>query len=304
MPIMENYPVKNPLPDTINLHFTPHCNARCKFCFAEYSDVKSPCSIDEWMQIISCIAEVPFGGQARRVNFVGGEPTVHKNLPELLAHAKSVGLRTSMVTNGFALLMHGIEPYADWIDLIGLSIDSIDPRVIAKTGRYHRGTGYIPTERHWLALADKIHRRGIDLKINTVVNRLNRLEDIGPFIVRMNPHQWKLFQVTRVEGQNDIHFDDWEVSPDEFDKYCQRHRLLAAKGLHLVKESCDLMLNSYAIIGPNGCFVDNTNEGHRYSRPILDAGIASAWNEVYFDYEAFRIRRGNQVISEKEAAYA
>lgn len=301
---MEDYTVKKHLPDTINLHFTPHCNARCKFCFAEYSEVQSISSTTELKQIIDLIAEVPNESAARRVNFVGGEPTIHKDLPELLAHAKSVGLKTSMVTNGFSMLMHGIEPYADWIDLIGLSIDSIDPHIIAKTGRYHRGSGYIPSERHWLTLADAIHAQGIGLKVNTVVNQLNADDDMNAFIRRMSPKQWKLFQVTCVEGQNDITFGEWEISSDEFEAYGQRHHQLASEGIHVVKEPSDLMVNSYAIIGPNGRFVDNADGRHRYSQPILEVGIANAWATVWFDEEAFRQRRRSNVISEMGVAHA
>ncbi len=303
MPIMEDYTVKKHLPDTINLHFTPHCNARCKFCFAEYSEVNTPCSTGELKEIISRIAEVP-SDEARRVNFVGGEPTIHKDLPEMLSHARSVGLKTSMVTNGLSLLMHGIDPYVGKIDMIGLSIDSVDPEIIARTGRFHRGTGYIPSERHWLTLAEQIHKAGIVLKINTVVNRLNVDAAMNGFIRSMTPKQWKLFQVTCVGGQNDASFAEWEISEDEFDAYGQRHCQLSAEGVQVVKESSDLMLNSYAIIGPNGCFVDNADGMHRYSQPILEVGVAKAWDTVRFDAEAFRQRRSNNITSGKEVAHA
>ncbi len=131
------------LPDTINLHFTPYCNARCQCCFAKYSEVQSPCSTQSLKKIIDLIAQEPASDQLRRVNFVGGEPTIHKDLPSLLTH-----------------------------------------------------------------------------------------------------------------------------------------------------ENSDLMLNSYAIIGPNGCFVDNASGKHLYSRPIEEVGIVEAWAEIRFDSESFVARRG------------
>jgi radical S-adenosyl methionine domain-containing protein 2 len=290
------------LPDTINLHFTPYCNARCKFCFAKYSETQTPCSTQSLKKIINLIAEEPAIGQPRRVNFVGGEPTIHKNLPALLTHAKLCGLQTSLVSNGLEMLIHGIEPYEGCIDMIGLSIDSIAPNVIAQTGRFHRKSGYLPDRMDWLDLAEKIHASSINLKINTVVQRLNHNEDLNDFITGMTPRQWKIFQVTKIDGQNDINFHKWKIRREEFNDYCFRHRNLVEQGIRVTHEDSDLMLNSYAIIGPNGCFVDNASGKHLYSRRIEEVGIVEAWAEIRFDSESFGARRGLGA-SKKEVAY-
>ncbi|NOR25052.1 MAG: radical SAM protein [Desulforhopalus sp.] len=280
------------LPDTINLHFTPYCNARCQFCFAKYSEVQSPCSTQSLKKIIDLIAQEPASDQLRRVNFVGGEPTIHKDLPALLTHAKLCGLQTSIVSNGLEMLIHSIEPYAGCTDMIGLSIDSIAPNVIAQAGRLHRTSGYLPDRLDWLNLAGKIHNSSIKLKINTVVQRLNHDEDMNDFIAGMTPRQWKIFQVTKIDGQNDIDFQKWKIRREEFNNYCFRHRNLVKQGIRVTHENSDLMLNSYAIIGPNGCFVDNASGKHLYSRPIEEVGIVEAWAEIRFDSESFVARRG------------
>lgn len=292
------------LPDTINLHFTPSCNAHCHFCFARYSTIQTPCSTEEFKRIIEIIAAQPHARGPRRVNFVGGEPTIYKDLPLLLNHAKRCGLQTSMVSNGLGLLLHGLEPYKENTDMIGLSIDSIDPGVIHQTGRFLRKRHYVPDEKEWYTLASKIHRAGIRLKINTVVHRLNHTEDLNTFITQTSPEQWKIFQVTRINGQNDNEFRNWQISKNEFDDYCCRHRLVDHQGIRVVPESSDVMRNSYAIIGPHGCFVDNADETHHYSSPILEVGLKRAWSEIRFDHTAFLLRRGQAAHAQKEVFHA
>lgn len=49
---------------------------------------------------------------------------------------------------------------------------------------------------------------------------------------------------------------------------------------------------TYAMVGPNGCFFDNSNGSYRYSRPIASVGIEAAWSEITFSEERFRIRNG------------
>lgn len=258
----------------------------------KYSEVQSPCSTQSLKKIIDLIAQEPASDQLRRVNFVGGEPTIHKDLPALLTHAKLCGLQTSIVSNGLEMLIHSIEPYAGCTDMIGLSIDSIAPNVIAQAGRLHRTSGYLPDRLDWLNLAGKIHNSSIKLKINTVVQRLNHDEDMNDFIAGMTPRQWKIFQVTKIDGQNDIDFQKWKIRREEFNNYCFRHRNLVKQGIRVTHENSDLMLNSYAIIGPNGCFVDNASGKHLYSRPIEEVGIVEAWAEIRFDSESFVARRG------------
>lgn len=289
--------MKHLLPDTINLHFTSACNAGCKFCFARYGGVPETGSLNRLKLIIKLISEVPSNNGARRVNFVGGEPTLHPALPELLAYAKELGLRTSIVTNGFELLMNGLDPYRNCTEMIGLSIDSIYSHVNAGSGRFHRKTGFIPLANQWQQLAAEIHRAGIELKINTVVHQLNHRENMSSFIARLAPQQWKIFQVTQVDGQNDADFDQWKISKAEFDAYCLRHYDLPNSGIRITPEASEVMINSYAMISPHGRFVDNSAGFHRYSPPIDQVGVSAAWSKIAFDQDAFENRRSSLLLS-------
>lgn len=288
------------LPQTVNLHFTKLCNAKCKFCFAEYSELTGSVRLEQFLRIISMIAEEPNNGTPRRINFVGGEPTIIKELPQLIAHAKSCGLKTSIVTNGLKLISEGIDAFRD-LDMIGVSIDSLDAATIEEIGRfgYIKGQKVIPTLNDWIKLSGEIHRAGIQLKINTVVNRLNHDECLHELVQKTNPKKWKIFQVTHVDGQNTDSYDDWSVTDDEFDAFVMRHQDLAPSGTEIVVERAEWMINSYAMVGPNGCFVDSAN-GHRYSKPIADVGISAAWAEIRYDSQRFELRSRSVTGAQRE----
>lgn len=86
------------LPGTVNLFINSRCNFHCKHCYATFQDIpgaKLPAlSEADAKAIIRLIAEEPLAETviARKITFVGGEPTLCPFLPELVAHAKSLGL--------------------------------------------------------------------------------------------------------------------------------------------------------------------------------------------------------------------
>lgn len=53
------------------------------------------------------------------------------------------------------------------------------------------------------ALVRTAHSMGFKIKLNTVVCKVNALDDMNALAMRLAPHRWKVFQVLPVEGQND-----------------------------------------------------------------------------------------------------
>ncbi len=293
------------LPDTINFHFTSRCNAGCKFCFSKYNNLESNCSRETVESIISLIAMESNCSLPRRINFVGGEPTIDGRLFDFCLYAKNKGLTTSVVTNGFVMLRNGFDPYAEVIDKVGISIDSVIRETIFRSGRYCKKDAYIPSQKDWLQLAGQIHGNGIPLKINTVIHSLNHKEDMADFISAMSPSQWKLFQVAKIKGQNESLYNTWKIDSTEFDSYVQRQlaELDPDGTVMLSPEYASQMINSYAMIGPNGCFIDNSDGNYSYSQPITEVGLQEAWKQVQFCKTTWTSRRNsNFSLGIREAA--
>lgn len=103
--------------DFIWLEITGRCNLECVHCYADSGPAR-PLSegmeLEDWMGALDEAA----GLGCRRVQFIGGEPTLHPGLPRLIEHARAAGYEEVCVyTNGThfteavkaAFVAHGVS---------------------------------------------------------------------------------------------------------------------------------------------------------------------------------------------------
>jgi len=295
---MESYNQNTPLPGTINLFVNSRCNYRCKHCYATFADIpgaKLPqLSAEEALVIIQQIADEPlaYGMPARKVTFVGGEPTLHPALPQLVKYAKNAGLVTALITNGLTLSPRYLEPFTGDLDWVGLSIDALTPSLNLRIGRATADSRQLPAAGY-LDRAAAIRQIGARLKINTVVSALNCQEDFNEFISEARPIRWKVLQVTPVAGQNDRHIKELQITRSSFEQFVNRHEGLEANGVRVIAEPVETIRGSYAMISPDGRFFDSSTGRHHYSRRIRDVGLSSAFSDVTFDEAKYDGRDGN-----------
>lgn len=89
-----------------------HCQLSCKWCYISSTRSKSrqkPAKISQVLAIIDQAAECEPGGERRQfgqVVFIGGEPTLHPDLPEMLDYTRQHDLIPILVTNGIKLADH------------------------------------------------------------------------------------------------------------------------------------------------------------------------------------------------------
>jgi len=273
-----------PVPGSIavNFHLYKPCNYRCRFCFATYRDIEGQLPLADAKALLLALREAG----ADKLNFAGGEPTLHPHIGELVAEAKRLGFVTTLITNG-ARLDRLLDAHAQDIDWVGISVDSGDEDVQARLGR-GRG-GHVERSR---VHAARIHALGIGLKLNTVVTALNWQEDMHALLRELRPARWKVFQVLAIAGQNDGDVEPLLITREQFRAFVERHSDLAAEGLGPVAEDNDAMTDSYAMIDPLGRFYGNHGGRYVYSRPILAVGVAAALAEVDFEVGRLVARGG------------
>lgn len=282
------------LPPTINLHSLIACNYSCGFCYASFVAAgRSQIPPAELREIIRQIGTLPGlpGWGPRKVTFAGGEPLLSPTVLGDLAYARSQGLVTAMVTNGSLLTSEKLDQLAPILDWLTISIDSLAAEANRRIGRASRGVTLAAAD-----YLDRIHAaqaRGMRVKLNTVVNQANAREDFNAFVRAARPIRWKLLQATRIAGEHKGDFDRWAISEAAFRAFVTRHAGLAGEGVVLVPETQADIYGTYAMIGPNGCFFDNSQGTYRYSRPIVSVGIEAAWAEITFSAERFRERQGD-----------
>lgn len=95
------------------------CNMRCKFCEYWKKTGEEPTK-EEIFKLLSDAREFGIGVY----NAWTVEPLLRKDLPQIMAYAKKIGLITSMVTNG-KLLYERAEELGD-VDYLSVSVDGID----------------------------------------------------------------------------------------------------------------------------------------------------------------------------------
>ena len=275
---------------TVNYHLWESCNMKCGFCFATFLDLpqKSANNLpqNDSLHLITLIAQAGF----RKINFAGGEPTLCRWLLELIRHAKALGLTTSVVSNGSRITEPWLDGLTGSLDMLAISIDSVDPERQRNIGRVVNGQPPM-TEGDYLKIGDSAKARGIRLKVNTVVNRHNADEDFRTFIRTIRPERWKIFQALPVEGQNDLRIGELAITQRDFDLYVERNRSVEQDGIKVVPENNEQMTGSYLMVDPMGRFFDNTKGKHTYSGPILAVGVEKALEEIEVFPERF-IERG------------
>src|SRR5690242_9462370 len=104
----------------LQLHPTRRCNLRCLHCYSESGPyVAATTSLDVLRRVVSDAAALGY----EVVSISGGEPLLYRELPALLAHAKGLGLRTTVTSNGMLLSERRLAELADVVDVLALSLD-------------------------------------------------------------------------------------------------------------------------------------------------------------------------------------
>lgn len=269
-------------PPAINFHINRACDARCRFCFATFRDVPGQLPLAQVFETLELLR----AAGAEKINFAGGEPTLHPQLGAMLRHARGLGLVTSLVTNG-SRLERLLDRDAEALDWAGLSVDSAREDVEVALGR-SRGD-HVARSIH---LADLCRVAGVRVKLNTVVTALNADEDLSAQVRRVRPERWKVFQVLPMLGQNDGLVEPLLISAEALARFVRRHEPLRAEGLAPVVEDNDTMRGSYGMVDPAGRFFGNATGAHVYSAPIREVGVEAAWAQVGFSPRKFDERGG------------
>ncbi len=78
------------IPLAVLLELTHRCPLQCGYCSnpIEMERAGNELSTDEWKKVLAELAEIG----VLQVHFSGGEPTVRKDLAELIQHATDLGL--------------------------------------------------------------------------------------------------------------------------------------------------------------------------------------------------------------------
>lgn len=158
---------------TIMVNVTERCNYDCPICFSESGAGRQ----DMTLKALGELLPVPEGRHVPNIVFVGGEPTIHPELPAMIRLVVDRGYIPRLVTNGSRLLKRGYlkSLYDAGLRWIVLQFDGFSDEIHQKLRR--------------LNLLDMkprvikaVNEAGIRLQFATMVKRDTNLDQVGPIV--------------------------------------------------------------------------------------------------------------------------
>lgn len=144
------------------------CDVRCKFCYDEHLPQRDKIwiAVDKAARTLD---KFRYYYQNTAVDFMGGEPTLHPNVLDIVSHAARIGLRPTVITHGMRLAeMDRAEAYRRagiydfWVSIHGLG-DTVSMI-------HRRGTGNFELQMRAL---DNLRALDIPFRFNVTMIRDN-----------------------------------------------------------------------------------------------------------------------------------
>jgi radical SAM protein with 4Fe4S-binding SPASM domain len=106
-------------------NLTGHCNLACQHCYMDASrEAREEMSLEEGIHLVDELADM----KVPILIFTGGEPLLSRNFYALAFHAREVGLRTVISTNGTLITPEVARLLAEAkIRYVGVSLDAAKP---------------------------------------------------------------------------------------------------------------------------------------------------------------------------------
>ncbi len=216
----------NTLPVLSEIAVTYRCNLACRFCYAgcgcrkdeEHPDLPAG-ALKEVLRIIKEEAEVP------SVSFTGGEPLLRPEVPELVAHAKTLGMWTNLITNGTLAESAVAGRLAD------SGLDSAQVSVEAGSAALHDGIAACPGAfARTVRGVENIMKAGIRVHTNTTVSALNKdaLEGVLDLVKTLGLSKFSMNLLMPV-GSAGRNFDETFISYTEAGPLVEKVKEMADK---------------------------------------------------------------------------
>jgi MoaA/NifB/PqqE/SkfB family radical SAM enzyme len=112
------------------VHIIPirRCNLACTYC-NEFDDFSDPVPLDEMKHRIDLLGNMG----AAVVTISGGEPLLHPQLDEIIAHMRRRGMLSGLITNGYLLTAERIERLnRAGLEYLQISVDNVQPDEVSK----------------------------------------------------------------------------------------------------------------------------------------------------------------------------
>lgn len=169
----------------LRISLTEKCNLRCTYCMpAEGIPLTPAAHLMSAYEIFEIASHFVKRG-VDKIRLTGGEPTVRKDINQIIERLSSLPTKLALTTNGLMIHRHiDVLKKAD-VDVINISIDSLDREKFKKITLRDQ---YEQLEKN-MALLDS---QGFRLKLNVVLLKGINDDEIIPFINLSKDRNWQI----------------------------------------------------------------------------------------------------------------
>jgi cyclic pyranopterin phosphate synthase len=194
----------------LRLSLTEACNFRCSYCLPEGYQAQGRASflrVEEIARLVRALA----GLGMRKVRLTGGEPSLRRDLAEVIATvAGTPGVeQVAMTTNGRLLARRAAQWRAAGLDALNVSMDSLDAARFARI----TGDAHFHEVREGVDAALGLGLRAV--KLNAVLLRDCNDDELPAWMeyVRGRPLSVRFIELMRT-GDNQAYFERHHLAPD------------------------------------------------------------------------------------------
>ena len=166
------------------------CPLQCPYCSNPVQLERASNELDAagWCRVMD--EAVAMG--VHQIHFSGGEPTVRKDLEELVKYASDAGLYTNLITSAVLLSKERVEKLAELgLNHIQISFQDSEGANADRIGGFKGG------HKKKLEVAAYVRQAGLPLTVNAVMHRqnLHHLEDVINMAVELDAERLEVAQV-------------------------------------------------------------------------------------------------------------
>lgn len=154
------------IPLAVLAEVTHRCPLQCPYCSNPLTMESSSneLSTEEWLRVIGELADLG----VLQIHFSGGEPTVRKDLGQMIARSTEVGLYSNLITSAVMLTRDKLAVLVDaGLCHVQISVQGAEAGLADRVGGYRGGHGKKLEAARWTREFD------LPLTVNAVMHRQN-----------------------------------------------------------------------------------------------------------------------------------
>lgn len=179
----------NDNPKILYVKVSENCNSRCFMCHYAGRHDSYNITMEQYDKLLEYVKRKHF----TMIRFTGGEPLLHRNIIDFIKKANNLGLKVSIITNGYLLNFMAKQLIEAGLYQCIISLDGSNSDVHDNLRNFKGCFDNIILGIQEL----RKYNKSIKIRINTVVSGRNIMDlaNIYKLLIKLNVDQWSIIPI-------------------------------------------------------------------------------------------------------------